>query len=260
MSDDRTDFTELYASAYDEMYREKDYEGEVSYLEALWSDLDAAPASVLELGCGTCGHGLVLAERGYDVLGVDRSAEMVERAREKVAQANQADSLSVQHGDLASFDADEPFDAAIAMFAVMGYVAETDALREALETVRRNLSPGGTFIFDTWYGPAVLDEGPETRLREIETDTGVLYRYATPTLDTARQVVTVEYDLVHVDEDDHATVDEEAHEMRFFFQQEMELLTEMTGFDLVGVHPFRDREADLGTGTWNVTWVLEKNA
>jgi hypothetical protein len=38
-----------------------------------------------------------------------------------------------------------------------------------LGSVRRDLEPGGVFVFDTWYGPAVLSNPPQPRLREAHT-------------------------------------------------------------------------------------------
>ena len=63
-----------YAQYYDLFYREKDYRGEVDYVDALikrYATNDAR--TILDLGCGTGGHAVLLAQKGYHVTGVDRS-------------------------------------------------------------------------------------------------------------------------------------------------------------------------------------------
>ena len=59
------------------------------------------------------------------------------------------------------------FDAALMMFAVLGYQVENDDVLAALRTARRHLEPGGLFIFDVWYGPAVLHQRPSERVKII---------------------------------------------------------------------------------------------
>jgi hypothetical protein len=50
------------------------------------------------------------------------------------------------------------------MFAVLGYQGENDDVLAALKTAHRHARPGGLFLFDVWYGPAVLHERPSQRV------------------------------------------------------------------------------------------------
>ena len=71
-----------YAAAYDDLYQDKDYVAECDLIERVFETYGQGPTRrVLDLGCGTGGHAVILAKRGYDVVGVDRSPEMLERAR-----------------------------------------------------------------------------------------------------------------------------------------------------------------------------------
>jgi len=71
-------FGREYASVYDALYRNKDYEGEVDLIERILAEHGASgPRRLLDLGCGTGNHALPLARRGHTVLGVDRSASML---------------------------------------------------------------------------------------------------------------------------------------------------------------------------------------
>ena len=119
-----------YAKFYDALYHEKDYAGEVDYLERLFQKYALQPVqTVLDLGCGSGGHAIRLAERGYRVTGVDRSAEMLAEARKKSGAGNPEFIQS----DLASLALDKTFDAAIAMFAVLSYVTENKDLQNVFQ-------------------------------------------------------------------------------------------------------------------------------
>jgi predicted TPR repeat methyltransferase len=74
-------FGRAYAEIYDWLYSDKDYAGECDLLEELFRRCSGREIqSILDLGCGTGGHAFPLADRGYQVLGVDRSADMIAQA------------------------------------------------------------------------------------------------------------------------------------------------------------------------------------
>ena len=77
-----------YAEAYDLLYRDKDYSEETRLIDRVVKSYTNGPVRrVLDLGCGTGNHVLPLVQLGYEVVGVDRSAGMLEAARKKAAGA-----------------------------------------------------------------------------------------------------------------------------------------------------------------------------
>jgi SAM-dependent methyltransferase len=116
-----------YAAAYDNLYRDKDYLAECDLIEWVCKTYATGPVRrVLDLGCGTGGHAVVLAEREYLVVGVDRSPEMLERARARGSSAR------FEQGQIASVDLGETFDAVLMMFAVLGYQVGNADVQAAL--------------------------------------------------------------------------------------------------------------------------------
>src|SRR5207237_8287517 len=74
------------ASLYDAVHATRNYAGEVEFLMAILLGAGDRPQRVLELFSGTGGHTIPLAERGMQVVGVDRLAEMLEVAGDKAAR------------------------------------------------------------------------------------------------------------------------------------------------------------------------------
>jgi len=80
-------FKKEYAFAYDYLYQDKDYEKECDFIQEVFKKFTKGVKTVLDLGCGTGGHALILAKRGYEIVGVDRSKEMLKIARDKAKSA-----------------------------------------------------------------------------------------------------------------------------------------------------------------------------
>jgi len=79
-SEQQTVFGE-YARYYDLLYRDKDYAAEADYIARLVHEFHPGAKSILELGSGTGIHAGLLAEKGFSVHGIERSAEMLARSR-----------------------------------------------------------------------------------------------------------------------------------------------------------------------------------
>ncbi len=109
------------------------------------------------------------------------------------------------------------------MFAVLGYQLTNEDILASLKTVRRHLEPGGLFIGDVWYGPAVLAIRPSDKIKTIPTDDGKVIRLASGKLDIYNHLATVNYHVLHLRGQRILNESEEAHQMRYFFPQELAL-------------------------------------
>ncbi len=244
-----------YASFYDALYRDKDYEAECDFLEDVFSRYQAHPIrSVLDLGCGTGGHVMPLVRRGYATLGVDRSAEMIRLANAKASAAGLA--IDYRVGDIRDLDVGCCFDAVISMFAVMGYQCTNEDLAGAIATARRHLEPGGLFTFDAWFGPAVLMQRPGRTSKTVTLDDGeVIERIAESVLDVVSHTVEVRYMVTSSYGHEVADETRESHKMRYLFPQEIAYFLEVGGFAVEKMGPFMDLEGELGEDTWNLSVV-----
>jgi len=244
-----------YAKAYEALYRDKNYAAECDSLEQAWQKFALQPVkSVLDLGCGTGGHVFPLAARGYRVLGVDRSEVMLSQARTKAATAA-GESPRFQTADVQSLDLGETFDGVICMFAVLSYQTSNAALMGTLRSARRHLIPGGLFICDFWYGPAVLKQRPLDRVKEVRDGEDRILRLASPSLDTENGVVTVSYQLLRLRGQQVLEETREQHQMRYLFRPELQMFMEQAGLELLEFYPFGAPGQPVSEDTWNVSAI-----
>lgn len=247
-----------YSRYYDLLYRDKDYAGEASYVRGLIEQHQAGPLTVLDLGCGTGRHDVVLAEMGYEVTGVDRSAEMLDVARTAARNGATPASLRFEQGDVRTVRLGKTFDVVISLFHVMSYMTTNQDLLDALTTVRDHLKPGGLFVFDVWYGPAVLSDPPAVRVKRLEDPRLAVTRIAEPKTFPNENLVDVNYH-VFVKEKSSGEVAElrETHRMRYYFRPELDLAAEARGLRIDDCRAFMEDRAP-GFDTWNVVFLGER--
>lgn len=242
-----------YSRYYDLLYRDKDYTGEAEYVDSLIRRYLPGARTILELGCGTGRHSHLLTEKGYHVHGVDRSGDML-----AVAARRGNNRLNFTRGDIRELRLDATFDVALALFHVMSYQTDNDDLLAAFQTVYGHLSKGGIFIFDCWYGPAVLADLPAVRVKRLEDETVKIVRIAEPVLHPNDNTVDVNYEVLVTDKTT-AVLDviTESHPMRYLFKPEIELIINQFGLSLVDSFEFMTGSA-LGFRTWNACFVVRK--
>ncbi|TAK58160.1 MAG: class I SAM-dependent methyltransferase [Dehalococcoidia bacterium] len=249
-----TIFGQAYAGAYDAFYAEKDYDAECDMIEAAFRRHASAPVrTLIDLGCGTGNHALRMARRGYAVTGIDLSAEMLRRAHAKAGDAELA--VDFHQGDVRYFDADATFDAALLMFAVLGYQHDDEDVLETFRNIRRHLRPGGLLAFDAWYGPGVLADPPGSRSRTVETDDGPMLRSVTSEMDARRHLCRVHYRLSRMAGGRAECVAEETHVVRYFFPDELELQLAVSGLELVALGDFHEPDREPDERSWNAFGV-----
>ena len=247
-------FGQIYAPAYDTLYEDKDYDGEVALLEQIFERYANRPVhNILDLGCGTGNHAIRLASRGYEVTGVDRSGEMLAIANRKTNEHSL--KLRFLQGDMRSLDLSGTFDAVLMMFGVLGYQLEDADILGALWTARRHLRVDGLLVFDVWYGPAVVAQGPEVRSRTVQQSDTTWLRNSSGTLDPHHNLCHVAFQLQQMQIDTLVSRTVERHTVRYFFPEEITRFLQGAGFYLLRLGAFPSFDTEPNDGTWNAMAV-----
>ena len=133
------------AAFYDSLNADVDYEAIADFYEADFRKYGLKPEIVLDLACGTGTLTGILQRRGYDMIGVDGSEEMLGVAMEKLAAEEKMPLLLCQN--MTELDLYGTIDAAVCCLDGLNSLEERD-LCAALEKVSLFTVPGGLFLFD----------------------------------------------------------------------------------------------------------------
>ncbi len=220
-------FQDEYAGLYDLFYADKAYDVEARALLALARSLGVEPRSLLDLGCGSGRHLAALDESGLELAGCDPSAAMLALARGRLPRAELVQARA-STARLA-----RRFDLVTMLFAVLSYVVDDDELAATLRNVRAHLAPGGLFLAEVWYGPAVLREPPEDREATVTVGSARYRRRATTRHDPLRQQARVTYEIEKSAASGAERVTSETHALRYFFPRELASLVRDAGLELV---------------------------
>lgn len=102
---------------------------------------------ILDLCCGTGRHCLELARQGFDVVGVDRTASFIEKAKQNAQKGNLAVDFVV--GDMKEFCKPNSFDIVMNLFGSFGYFEDVNDDRQVVRNMYATLRPGGRFLIET---------------------------------------------------------------------------------------------------------------
>lgn len=135
-----------FAEVYDMFMDNIPYEEWCAYLTGLLKEYGIKDGLILDLGCGTGSMTELLAAEGYDMIGVDNSADMLEIALEKRSRSGR-DILYLQQ-DMREFELYGTVRGVICICDSLNYLLEKQDIVETFRLVNNYLDPGGIFIFD----------------------------------------------------------------------------------------------------------------
>ena len=123
-----------------------EYDDSVINKDDFYRNIQQERNSILDLGCGTGTLTELLAERGYDMIGIDNSEEMLQIAMDKRDDAGLEILYLLQ--DMRSFELYGTVGAVISVCDSVNYLLEEEDVVQTFRLVNNYLYPGGLFIFD----------------------------------------------------------------------------------------------------------------
>jgi len=142
-----------FASVYDSLMEDMPYAEWLGFARASWNKY-GMPATVVDLGCGTGSLSIPLARSGFDVYGIDLSADMLSVARSKwdetPAQAIRPRTGMIRwlNQDMREWELHEPVEAVISFCDCLNYLTEETDVESAFRATFNGLKKGGVFLFD----------------------------------------------------------------------------------------------------------------
>jgi len=202
--------------------------GEVDFLVYCFKRFSRRPVRrVVDIACGTGPHLMRLADRGYQMSGLDLSPRNVEFLRERLAAKGHEGELVV--GDMADFRLARPVDAAICMQDSQGHLLKTEQLVAHLRTVAKCLKRGGLYVFDrymasSWTNPARSWSWSKRRGRLIVRASFSALNDVDPVSQVFRERMTLE-----AVENGTRRLYRQTHLSRMVFPQELKAVVELAG-------------------------------
>ncbi len=241
----------LYSQYYDLFYNSKDYSSEA---KVVYNKIGLQTPSLLELGCGSGNHARILSNLGCSITGLDLSRSMVD-----IANGKSISNFKAKEANIENFQLNEKYDAAISIFHVMSYLTSNESILNCLTCINQHLNPGGIFVFDFWFAPAVYHQGFEHRIKFFENDQIKVTRESSTLLDISKNIGNVKFDILvesKINKQQKKRIVEQ-HPMRFFSIPEIKNFASQTGFDVI---EFFDLHSDKkpSLDTWAITVKLIK--
>ena len=221
--DSYTDF----ASVYDTFMDETPYAEWCDYIEQKLNSYNVPKGLVADLGCGTGVMTRMLRDRGYDMIGIDNSPQMLTIAKE----SEHDDSILYLCQDMCEFELYGTVGAIISVCDSVNYILGPDDLRTTFELVNNYLDPDGIFIFDFNTEYKYRDVIGETTIAENRDDCSFIWENYYD-----EETHINEYDLtlfVSADGDGLYRKSVETHLQRGYTVDEMTNLVKSAGLELL---------------------------
>ena len=211
------------AANYDALTGDVEYEKRADYLEKLFQKSKIPVKTVLDLACGTGTMTWILTGRGYEMIGVDASEEMLAAAMEKSGSVEGVPPIFL-HQSMPKLDLYGTVDAAICCLDSLNYLTNPKDVQRTFDRLRLFIAPGGVLIFDinTVEKLAALDG--QVFLDETE-DTYCVWRP-----EYRRGICTYYMDIFQLQEDGSWERNFELHRERAYTVEELTAWLETAGF------------------------------
>lgn len=231
-------YNQLEASIYDKVYA--GIKADIPFWQTLALEYCGTDGEALELACGTLRVMLPVARAGVRVTGIDESPYMLELAQKKIAAAPSEirDRITIQAGDMRSFQIDRKFRLIYIPFNTLGILLTVSDQLAMLERVKQHLAPGGVFAFDVFFPDVERLRGAALSRWMLEMDESFpdgsrVQRDNVREIDLRRQIIAVTWR--NKEYQNQQLVREWLTDLKltYFFPRELENLLARAGFEIV---------------------------
>ena len=225
------DSYEALAASYDELTEDVEYEKRADFVEKLFLRAKRPVKSLLDLACGTGTMTSLLTERGYELIGVDGSEDMLLEAREKAQTLTGVPPLFL-HQSLTELALYGTVEAAICCLDSINYVTRPRDVQRTFNRLHDTIAPGGSLVFDIHAVSKMEKLDGEVLLDERE-DVFCLWRTR-----YRKNVKMLDYevDLFRLQPDGAWERDFEEHHQRAYTVEELTAWLEEAGFTAIRTH------------------------
>lgn len=245
-------YYEKFSNYYDSIHSTKDYKMECDFITKHSKNF----GSLLDVGCGTLSHSLILSSKFDKVLGVDSSIEMLKVGNKKLT-SNEISNVETSNKELREIDGS--FDTIISMFNVVNHIDTLKDLLIFFDSISKKLNPKGTFIFDCWNSVACcIDKPHEKSTTTIQDFIYTLVCNTKTDTNLFDSVSTMETEVVIFD--DFSEIDRFTYSIkhRLWAPHILKDLLIGFGFNTIDIFPKFDDTRNGNENDYRITFVCKK--
>lgn len=217
-----------FAVGYHHIMKDTDRDGLIAYYLDIFKKFGSEPSLILDLGCGAGDITLRLAKKGYDLIGIDISTDMLNIAREE----NSHENILYLNQDMREFELYGTVDVIYSAFDCLNYITDKRDLKKVFSLCHNYLNPDGLFIFDinTEYKfKNILDKNT------FVYDTEKAYLVWQSEYLTRNRICTFFLDMFYKNQKGYERFYEE-QEQRAYSVEELTEIALSTGFQVLGIY------------------------
>ena len=219
-----------FASLYDLFMDNVPYEEWADYVNSLLKKHKIEKGLLLELGCGTGSMTRLMVEKGYDMIGIDNSEEMLTIARENNTEGS--DILYLCQ-DMREFELYGTVAAVISVCDSMNYILSEEDLLKVFRLANNYLDPGGLFIFDLDTQYAYEEVLGDNTIAENREEGSFIWEN---TYYEDEMINEINLTLFFPEGEDLYRKQEETHYRRAYSVERIQELIEESGMELVAIY------------------------
>ncbi len=239
---------------YDTLYHTKKYNDEVEFIDQIaHSQNKLKIKKILDFGCGTGTHSLLLAEYGYKLTGIDISSEMIDQALKK----KNPTKVNFLNKDIENcFEKD--FDMVISMFYVINHIQSISDIIKIFKNIYSKLKKDGLFIFDAWNGAAVFLDPPKNYTKTVDLEDSRNYTIISKAESNFFNQKTILKNKITISNQQNTETLNLEIEHTIWMPKTLIELAEFCGFTKIKVTPSYTFEKNATEKDWKICFIFKK--
>mgnify|MGYP001165037076 CR=1 FL=1 len=245
-------FQKFYSKYYDLVYEKKNYKFECKRIEGFLKYKENVK-HILEIGCGTCSHSILLSKKGYDIIGIDNSKEMIKVAKEKIKKKKIKNiTLYTQDAEKLNTITKRKFDALLLLFNVIGYIKDLDLF---LFNIKKNLKRNSLLIFDFWHEAGIKHAEPTKTIKKFNSKGIELQRNSLGKKIIQKNAIKIDIETSIFKSGKFLKKFSEVHLVKYFNLNILKKIIEKNNFELIKFEDFNEENLSPKINSWNAYCV-----
>ncbi len=246
-------FLKSYSEQYDIIYKKKNYDLECSRIKSFFRFKDQIK-DILDLGCGTCSHSIILSQYGYNIHAVDKSNKMLEIAKKKIAKSN-ISNVKLIKDDIENLNLhNSVYDVVLLLFNVVGYL---NNLEKFLFCIKKFMKKDSLLIFDFWHEDAIKFNGPGETSRTIKNKNYILEKTSKGKINKSNKTIDILIKTKKLQKNKTPSESQEDHSIKYYNINSLNKIIVKEGFKILKFEDFNKDNKSPNKNNWSAYCVSQ---